>query len=77
MKTSIIFLIFSISFADQIGIKGLERASAQDRRDACIEAKRIAKENYDIVKINVGCTCEKSSPHQWSCFVGFTHIPKK
>ncbi|MDY0117292.1 MAG: hypothetical protein RBR59_06940 [Sulfurimonadaceae bacterium] len=78
MKKIILFLalIVSISFAEATPVKGLERASAQEQRDACKEAKRVARENYNIVDINVGCTCEKSSPHQWSCFVGFTHIPK-
>lgn len=78
MKKSILFLtlIITLSFAEQTPTKGLERASAQESRDACQEAKKAAKEKYNVVDINVGCTCEKSSPHLWSCFVGFTHIPK-
>lgn len=77
MKTLLLFLLLTLGFAEELPLEGLERASAQEQRDACQEAKNIAKANYDIVELNVGCTCEKSSPHLWTCFVGFTHMPKK
>lgn len=77
MKTLILLLIATLSFADQAPIKGLERASAPQKRDACQAAKEQARQNYNVVDINVGCTCEKSSPHQWICFVGFEYTPEE
>jgi len=77
MKTLLLLLITSALFAQEEATQGLERALMPQKRDACIEAKRKAKENYNIIDMNVGCTCEKSDDRRWNCFVIFTHIPKK
>lgn len=58
-------------------VDGLERASAPQKMDACKAAKDIARKNYDVKDMNVGCTCERSDAHEWMCFVGFTYLPKK
>lgn len=77
MKTLILLLIATLSFAVQAPIQGLERASAPQKRDACQLAKEQARQNDNVVDINVGCTCEKSSPYLWICFVGFEYIPQE
>ena len=77
MKTLLLTFITTLLFAQQEPIQGLERALMPQKRDACIQAKKQANENYNIVDINVGCTCEKSDDGRWNCFVIFYHKGKK
>ncbi|MDY0121180.1 MAG: hypothetical protein RBR54_04490 [Sulfurimonas sp.] len=77
MKTLLFLSIITSLFAKQEAIQGIERVLMQEKREACIQARAQAKEKYNIVEINAGCTCEKSDDRRWNCFVLFTHIPKE
>jgi hypothetical protein len=77
MKTLLLLSLITSIFAEQVPIQGIERVLMPQKRDACIQARAQAKENYNIVAINAGCTCEKSDDRRWNCFVLFTHIPKE
>ena len=77
MKTLLFLSLITFVFAEQMPVQGIERALMQEKREACIQARAQAKEKYDIVDINAGCTCEKSDDRRWNCFVLFTHIPKE
>lgn len=61
--------------AEPLLIDGLERASARYKKDACKLAKSKATNNYNVQKMNVGCSCEISDNRDWMCFIGFKHIP--
>ncbi len=74
MKQLILLTIASILFGESNLLSGLERASDQHKREACQKAKALARENYKIQDINVGCNCEKSDAREWMCFVRFTYI---
>ncbi len=74
MKTLILLTITTFLFAESTLLDGLERASAQHKREACQMAKKIARENYNVQDMNVGCNCEKSDAREWMCFVRFKYI---
>ncbi len=57
--------------------EGFERAQERYERDACERARTQAKRNYEIVKIDVGCRCERTDDRLWQCDIGFTYRPKK
>ncbi len=74
MKTLILLTITTILFAQSTLVDGLERASAKHKREACLMAKQIARENYNVEDMNVGCNCERSDAREWMCFVRFKYI---
>ena len=57
--------------------EGYERGIHEYQRDACISAKKEARQNYEIVTMDPGCRCEKSDDRQWQCDVGFTYRVEK
>lgn len=69
--------LFLMLHAEQTPKEGLERASAPEQRDSCELAKKSARENYNLVELNVGCTCERGDNREWNCFVGFTYMPQE
>ncbi|WP_373001684.1 hypothetical protein [Sulfurimonas sp.] len=77
MKILILSIIATFLLADSKLIDGLERASAEHKRDACALAKKEAKKNYDVKEMNAGCNCEISDAREWMCFVKFKHLSKE
>jgi hypothetical protein len=76
-KLLLITLLPLFTLADANLTHELERGIAKDKREACRIAKNQAKENYKVVELNVGCSCEKTDGRDWLCFVGFSSLGKK
>jgi hypothetical protein len=53
--------------------EGFERSVKRDKREACEAAKALARERHEIVKMNPGCTCERTDGREWLCDVRFTY----
>lgn len=77
MKKLLLIMLSTVLFADSPLLDGLERGNSPYKRDACKMAKAEARKNYNVVDINVGCSCEKSDAREWMCFVKFKYLPKE
>ncbi|NCO00221.1 MAG: hypothetical protein GW906_00105 [Epsilonproteobacteria bacterium] len=77
MKAILFLSLCTFLLGDSALIDGLERASHRYKRDACEMAKTMARKNYDVKEMNVGCNCEKSDNKEWMCFVRFKYSPKE
>jgi len=76
-KLLLITIIPILTLADSNLTQELERGIAKDKREACKIAKTNAKQNYKVVNLNAGCSCEKTDGRDWLCFVGFSSLGER
>lgn len=76
MKKLLLLTITTFLFAQTPFLNGLQRAYAEEQRDACALAKSEAREKYNVQSMDVGCLCEKSDSKEWTCVAKFTYLLK-
>lgn len=77
MRALLLFFISLSLWGEAHPTEGLERAVGRYKHDVCDEAKRLAKERYEIVDMDVGCICEMTDSREWICFSKFIYSSKK
>jgi hypothetical protein len=73
MKAVVMSMIALALWAGGETKEGFERSVKRYKSDACEAAKALARERYAIVRMNPGCTCERTDGREWLCDVRFTY----
>ena len=72
-----ILLIQMILLSSLMAEKGFERVIGKSQEEACVAARKKARQAYNIFQMNARCTCERTETDKWMCEVYFNYSTKK
>lgn len=72
-----ILLIQMILLSSLMAEKGFERVIGKSQSEACIAARKKARQLYHIFQMNSRCTCERTETKKVMCEIYFNYSSKK